>query len=94
MSILIPGMEMQTSCYECPCNKDDGFGFFTCGVTKSECDFIGLPSDCPLVPVPKHGRLIDADGEIELNVKLMPNGKCDITLISPTIIPADKEGEG
>ena len=61
MSILIKGMEMPTSCYECPCNKDDGFGFFTCGVTKSECDFRNLPSDCPLIEVPPHGRLIDAD---------------------------------
>ena len=61
MSILIKNMEMPTSCYECPCNKDDGFGFFTCGVTKSECDFRNLPSDCPLIEVPPHGRLIDAD---------------------------------
>ena len=61
MSVYIKGMEMPTSCYLCPCNKDDGFGFFTCGVTHSECDFIRLPTDCPLVPVPPHGRLIDAD---------------------------------
>ena len=61
MSVYIKGMEMPESCYECPCNKDDGFGFFTCGVTKSECDFISLPPNCPLVPVPPHGRLIDAD---------------------------------
>lgn len=59
MSILIKGMKMPTSCYECPCNKDDGFGFFTCGVTKSECDFRNLPSDCPLTEVPPHGGLID-----------------------------------
>jgi hypothetical protein len=61
MGVYIKGMETPKSCYFCPCNKDDGFGFFTCGVTKSECDFLNLPSDCPLFPVPPHGRLIDAD---------------------------------
>ena len=61
MSILIKGMEIPTSCYLCPCNKDDGFGFFTCGVTHSECDFIRFPTDCPLIPVPPHGDLMDRD---------------------------------
>ena len=59
---------MPTSCYDCPCNKDDGFGFFTCGVTKSECDFIRLPSDCPIVPVPDMTQ-VDLNVFIEGKVK-------------------------
>ena len=59
MSILIRGMEMPTSCYLCPCNKDDGFGFFTCGITHCDCDFRVRPATCPLVPFPPNGRLID-----------------------------------
>lgn len=44
------------------------------------------------VPVPPHGRLIDADGEVGVNVTMMPGGKCRVDLIAPTIIPAN-EGE-
>ena len=55
MSILIKGMEMPTCCAGC---------IVACGA-KSRTGFIRpfaerLP-DCPLVPVPPHGRLIDAD---------------------------------
>lgn len=107
--VYIKGMEMPTSCYDCPCNKDDGFGFFTCGVTKSECDFIRLPSDCPLIPVPDHGRGIDADllckvlqrnSEDEWNKNVAPFSwsyayDCvkDTVENMPTIIPADHIGE-
>lgn len=96
-------MEMPTSCYDCPCNKDDGFGFFTCGVTKAECDFIRLPSNCPLVPVPPHGRLIDADAvekqidyvaNIDWNKKVGASGgmlaALEIVEDAPTIIPAEE----
>ena len=110
--IYIPGMEMPTSCYLCPVNKDDGFGYFTCGVTHSECDFLKLPPDCPLIPVPDHGRLIDADAfeRHECNgcdgacealpcdcINCDAECRCDFMLdihAAPTIIPADKEGEG
>lgn len=43
------------------------------------------------VSVPSHGRLIDADGEIGVNVTMMPGGKCRVDLIAPTIIPAEEE---
>ena len=97
MSVYIPGMEMPKNCYGCPCNKDDGFGFFTCGVTRSECDFISLPPNCPLIPVPDHGRLIDADALIKHEVRI-PFGGGHLPVVyasyvrhAPTIIPADKE---
>lgn len=47
MSVLIKDMEMPKNCHECPLLY-----------VTSLCD--GL-KDCPLVPVPPHGRLIDAD---------------------------------
>lgn len=60
MSILIKGMEMPTRCEDCPCFYPE----------YNECNAIvgrwvdgkaTPPSDCPLVHVPTHGRLIDAD---------------------------------
>ena len=64
MSILIKGMEMPSCCEKCPVNTKDAFGGIGCRVTgyiplrKADQDF---PNWCPLVPVPPHGRLIDAD---------------------------------
>lgn len=63
MSILIESMEMPKSCYVCP----------FCDYVSARCDAVkGNPYTpesryekradfCPLVPVPAHGRLIDAD---------------------------------
>jgi len=48
-------------------------------------------ASCPLVPVPPHGRLIDADAEISFNVT-MDGGKCHVALFAETIIEAE-EGE-
>lgn len=64
MSILIKGMEMPTSCESCPCKTSDAFGGLGCQATgyiplrKANQD---RPDWCPFVPVPPHGRLIDAD---------------------------------
>ena len=56
MSIIIRGMEMPTSCKDCPCFREE---YFYC--RAKEGDNIGLgnrPNDCPLVPVSDHGGLI------------------------------------
>ena len=64
MSILIKGMEMPKNCESCPCKTADAFGGLGCQATgyiplrKANQD---RPDNCPLVPVPPHGRLIDAD---------------------------------
>lgn len=42
------------------------------------------------IEVPEHGRLIDADGDIGLNVTMNQGGKCRVDLIALTIIPADE----
>ena len=86
MSVLIKGMEMPTSCRDCPCFCEE---YFYC--RAKEGDDIGLenrPKDCPLFTVPPHGRLIDADAEISFNVT-MDSGKCQVALFAETIIEAE-----
>lgn len=65
MSILIKGMEMPKSCSDCFAERCIGSDF--------GCDILGFDDanttcftrerrkDCPLIAVPPHGRLIDAD---------------------------------
>lgn len=58
MSLLVEGMTMPKSCAECRINCDmlmTGYlnGFAEGAVKRHEC--------CPLVEVPPHGNLIDAD---------------------------------
>lgn len=69
MSVLIKGMEMPKSCESCPCKTADAFGGLGCQATG----YIPLrkvnqdrPDNCPLVEIPPHGRLIDADAPIPL----------------------------
>ena len=109
MSVYIKGMEMPQGCEYCKLrHRHQGytatdycvlfarivdpwtFGRFMNGAR---------PDWCPLVPVPPHGRLIDADAlfkEFERN-GWYDNADRDIAedvlLDAPTIIEEDKEGE-
>jgi len=58
MSILIKGMEMPKNCALC---KLRGAGETWCPFTLREVPGNTILEDCPLIPVPPHGRLIDAD---------------------------------
>ena len=70
MSILIKGMEMPESCYYCPFTIGD-WGYSPPHKIKCIINGEEMPIDernvqhnhinCPLAPVPPHGRLIDAD---------------------------------
>lgn len=63
MSVLIKGMEMPKNCDSCPCYYE------TEGAWRNECEVLQRehyitderPDWCPLVEIPPHGRLIDAD---------------------------------
>ena len=68
--IIIKGMEMPTRCFSCPmCDVENAE--VNCAV--SHCSYIEYrevdpkvaiqerPSWCPLIELPPHGRLIDAD---------------------------------
>ena len=59
MGIYIPGMEMPKSCSVCRLFGEYGCPFIGAvgyALTRRE-----RSEDCPLVPVPAHGRLVDAD---------------------------------
>ena len=92
MGVYIKGMEMPKSCGNC---------FF-----DTHCDNWRLrnwgappPDDCPLVPVPPHGRLIDAD---EMRDEWLINGENEYVYDTnaflesidnqPTVIPAEFGG--
>lgn len=112
MSVLIKGMEMPKSCGQCRffvwsrgvgqhCAVDDRITFHA---TIDGLD-VGYErnGDCPLVPVPPHGRLIDADALAEKHRELAYELRganydfhmtaCSWVNNASTIIPAE-EGEG
>ena len=92
MGVYIKGMDMPKDCVVCP------FGWNGC---NKQHDFVYMgsrPDNCPLVPVPPHGRLIDADAVFD-NLERTgwyDNADRDIAedlvLAAPTIIEAE-DGE-
>ena len=76
--IYIPGMERPKNCSACPMlegDRMDGLchaasrwldddGYWTWYVYPERDVDYSMPCNCPLVPVPDHGRLIIKDGEI------------------------------
>ena len=102
MSVLIKGMEMPTRCFDCPmCEISDieiccSISIGGVAVSYEEIDeqiaIQDRPSWCPLVEVPPHGRLIDADALKEASKDtafVIPWWLMDS---APTIIEAE-EGE-
>jgi len=75
MSILIKGMEMPQSCWRCPLCLTVDPDTYRCIPTgqdfESTFDAIDhIVLSCPLVEVPPHGRLIDADALMKDGWKL------------------------
>ena len=116
MSILIKDMEMPKSCSECGqfrwdiflqsdvCRIAEAIGYD--GIFQSEDEGIyNRPNWCPIIEVPKHGRLIDADTLEEHDGWLrdsmyfaQESSHTHIQFIyandiinAPTIIPAEEE---
>lgn len=56
MSILIKGMEMPTNCKDCLFDID-GLCLINWNIEAK----YAVTHSCPLIPIPLHGRLIDAD---------------------------------
>lgn len=112
MGVYIKGMEMPTRCAECRLSTVHSFN------ERPLCDALveymsygewetKRLDNCPLVPVPKHGRLIDADAEVarvqnlynkaiakdpEMGCVSVYEGEIAVLKLAPTIIPAE-EGE-
>ena len=98
--VYIKGIKMPKDCRSC---RFSGFG----GIRNelNVCMFTGQSqptlspecmSECPLIPIPDHGRLIDADAFFEdllFPTKEFERGMQELIADAPTIIPADKEGE-
>ena len=93
--IYIPNWEKPESC-------DDCWAEYAYEICNSHSD------SCPLISVPDHGRLIDADAlhehmvkvhnewkeHPELHESIVPVVDDEVmVLYFPTIIPADKDGE-
>jgi len=91
MSVLIK-MEMPKSCWDCPIKTDVNLGVGVSDGCELLKEMIPNPTErlpnCPLIPVPPHGDLIDRDALPKTRVEW------EDVLCAPTIIPADKEGEG
>jgi hypothetical protein len=100
MRVYIKGMEMPTSCWDCYF-QDCGNCRLNAHKVVDKCIIEDcIDEDCPLVPVPPHGRLIDADALI---IDLMDRGVDGVqtddlyeiqqaVMDAPTIIEAE-EGE-
>lgn len=61
MSILITGMEMPPDCFHCHLSFMRGERLFCSAMKNEEVLRAKIDPNCPLVSVPPHGRLIDAD---------------------------------
>lgn len=105
--LLIP-MDMPKNCDSCPFFDDiytrmDGDDMYYCNLSGglTYWEYAGeTEKDCPLVEVPPHGRLIDADAlQTEAFNRLFSGfaSNRDVAFVNflltdaPTVIPADEE---
>ena len=84
--IYIKGRKLPNSCDDCwvsDCPNDEHIDGY---------QMMDRPYYCPLIPVPDHGRLVDADALMEHLGDVEYKGAIKRVLVQvPTIIPADKE---
>ena len=100
MSILIKGVDMPKDCCQCQFRREAyvPWGWIGCqlnaGIGKKK-DYKGRHPDCPLVEIPKHGRLIDADALYKQMFSAGLSGKedrniaIDAVLQAPTVMGAE-----
>ena len=105
MSLLVKGIGMPDCCNTCPCCQRVlayRFSGSYCGATGREIVNQGeINENCPLIEVPPHGRLIDADALLNLlNHCMFPSDMVTTTALSmavnwikeaPTIIEAERD---
>ena len=97
MGVYIKGMDMPKNCHECVFGK-----YEVCAINISVEKKDAITHSCPLVEVPPHGRLIDAD---TLKARLFPEKidgiKTSISVScmklviddAPTVIEADADND-
>ena len=81
MGIYIKGMEMPTSCGECPLMEYDEETGCYCYLTNQYASKT-RPDDCPLIEVPENRMFIIRDGIFYIETPKSPDGK---TIILPPI---------
>ena len=89
MSVIVKGMEMPKNCKECALYIEGAC------YAKGYRDYRSImdtakPDDCPLIELPPHGRLIDADELVRIwtGAKFYGNIK-PIVDARPTVIEAE-----
>ena len=99
MGVYIKDMEMPKNCRACrlKMNCEDCEGFeCVCPPLHTQIGHLDdlltdkRRDDCPLVPVPPHGRLIDADALIAAHKDVCSRSMKFNLDLAPTIIEADK----
>lgn len=88
--ILIRGVEMPQTCSKCVCFDNE---YETCQAIDwqtAKTPSLVRRADCPLIPVPKHGRLIDADALEHEFEKLVHQDNWYYNALhhAPAVIPA------
>ena len=85
MGVYIKGMEMPECCGYCPFEYKN----YCMAKPSLAVESADRHPRCPLVPVPAHGRLIDADALVRDNgIKEIPE-YYEVVCDAPTIIPAE-----
>lgn len=95
MGVYIKGMEMPANCFLCPLSVLNENRLF-CQATKNEVVRAKIDANCPLVPVPQHGDLIDADDIPVYDEYEFPFDGIALKRMMkerPVVIQADKEAE-
>lgn len=102
MGVYIKGMEMPKRCGECPLSL---YPHSPCWKNGGALDWENRPNWCPLIELPPHGRLIDADALVEIEFHGMQADKkisyqmgwndavATIAENAPTILEAEGETE-
>ena len=96
MSVLIKGITKPTDCILCPMLIG---AWQMCGLLNREVYPKGTPKNCPMVELPPHGRLIDADALWDVAYKAwgteydpwVCNLFMEMINNAPTIIEAEEE---
>lgn len=104
MSVIVKNMKMPQNCYECrfmeSIQRVDGDERFIClAFLKEITDLKERLDTCPLIELPDHGRLIDADkviAEAKSGLYWWETEQQIPGILEeiPTVIPAERSEEG
>lgn len=95
MGVYIKGMEMPHSCWECTFQDCGNCTLLNYKPVDAHIIENSTDANCPLLPVPSHGRLIDADKletdtEYDMYLDDFTSYTKEQIRLAPTIIPAEE----